>query len=136
MLRRCRRCCVEKSLSDFDENPEGSDPDGYRKWCRACCQTPTTYRVYVIELSDSAGPRKDPRLPNVYVGQTAANVDCRYWQHRNGVHSASIVKRHGIRLRPDLYDDLPILETQGEALQLEQETADRLDSGGYKVHQN
>lgn len=133
-LRRCRRCCTEKGLAEFDEHPQG--PDGYFKWCRTCRKIPTEYRVYVIELSDSAGARRNTPYCHLYVGQTAAQVECRFWQHRNGMHSATIVKNHGLRLRYDLFDQLQKLSSRDEALALEEETALRLEQAGFTVHQN
>jgi hypothetical protein len=130
--RRCRRCCAEKPLSEYDQNPGYGD--GWRKWCRSCSEIPAEYRVYVIELSEDAGPRSDPRYPHVYVGQTGAFIDCRYWQHKNNLHSSSIVRRCGLQLRPDLYSDLPSVMTQIEALALEQQVMEDLRGRGFTVH--
>lgn len=130
--RRCRRCCEEKPLSEFEPNPGYGDT--HLKVCRACRALPEEYRVYVIELSDEAGPRQTPTQPHVYVGQTSTLIECRYWQHQNKINSSSKVRRWGVRLRPDLYAHLPILESRQEAESLELQTMKELRRRGFTVH--
>ena len=64
--------------------------------------------VYVIELNDNVGPRRDARFPNVYVGETCRSREERFRQHKSGYFAgdrkwAPFV----VRLRPDLSEDLP-----------------------------
>lgn len=90
---------------------------------------PPSYRVYVIELSDSSN--------HVYVGQTWYAADERLRQHLTGLavfHAAKPFKR-GLsgRLRPDLYAHLPTFSTQSQAEELEATWAIRLKQAGYRV---
>lgn len=91
-------------------------------------------RVYVIELAPAAGRRRDPRIPWVYVGSTGRRIGTRYEQHRRGYKSAGIVKRHGLRLRPDLYEDLPAFPGSKTAQRAEVERAAELSTAGFIAH--
>jgi hypothetical protein len=91
-------------------------------------------RVYVIELARGAGRRRDPRLPWLYVGSTGRRIATRFEQHRRGYKSAGIVKRHGLRLRPDLYEDLPAFPGSRSALAAERERALELAACGFVAH--
>lgn len=98
------------------------------------------YRVYVIELSDEVGPRKDASLPWVYVGQTALTPEERFEIHRTQARSGKggplasrVVAKHFIGLRPDLYADEPPRYTRNDAVAAEAELGERLRSLGYSV---
>lgn len=91
-------------------------------------------RVYVIELAAAAGRRRDPRIPWVYVGSTGRRIATRFDQHRRGYKSAGIVKRHGLRLRPDLYEDLPAFGGSKSAQRAEVERAHELAGAGFVAH--
>jgi predicted GIY-YIG superfamily endonuclease len=91
------------------------------------------FRVYVIELDDAAGPRARAELPCVYVGQTADTPEERFAEHKSGHHASRHVKRHGIRLRPDLYATLPLVPTREQAEELERRVAEELARRGYTV---
>ena len=93
-----------------------------------------SYRVYVIELAYAAGPRRDPRIPWVYVGSSSRDPELRLAQHRRGYKSARLVKRHALRLRPDLYEDLDPLRTSAAGLRAEQERARELAGCGFVAH--
>ncbi|CAN5200105.1 hypothetical protein BH24ACT23_BH24ACT23_09490 [soil metagenome] len=90
--------------------------------------------VYVIELAPAAGPRRDPRIPWVYVGSSARDPEIRFAQHRRGYRSARLVKRHALRLRPDLYDDLPEFRGSEAALAAEIARAKELAACGFVAH--
>lgn len=90
--------------------------------------------VYVIELAPAAGRRRDPRIPWLYVGSTGRKIATRYDQHRRGYKSAGIVKRHGMRLRPDLYEDLPAFPGSRTAQKAEVERAVELSTAGFVAH--
>ena len=100
----------------------------------------TVWRLYVIELSDDVGPRTNPDLPWVYVGQTTLTAEERFEQHRNaartakgrGLHS-KWPHKYGVSLRPDLYDDEPVLYSNNHALEAEAALAQRLEREGYSV---
>lgn len=95
-----------------------------------------TRRVYVIELDRAAGRRRDPRLPWVYVGSSSRSPEERFEQHLNGYKSARIVKKHPLRLRPDLYEDLEPLRRGGSqaAVAAEKARARELAACGFVAH--
>ena len=90
--------------------------------------------VYVIELTAAAGRRRDPRIPWVYVGSSARDAELRYQQHRRGYRSSGIVKRFALRLRPDLYEDLPEYRRSNEARDAEEQRARELAGAGFVAH--
>lgn len=92
------------------------------------------YRVYVVELAYAAGPRRDPRIPWVYVGSSSRDPELRLAQHRRGYKSARLVKRHALRLRPDLYDDLEPLPSSRAGVAAEEERARELARCGFVAH--
>jgi hypothetical protein len=91
-------------------------------------------RVYVIELERSAGRRRDPRIPWVYVGSSARSPEERFAQHLRGYKSARLVKRHALRLRPDLYEDLGTFKGSKSACRAETERAKELAACGFVAH--
>ena len=106
--------------------------------CREWDRTSTRwglYRVYVIELEDFRS-RHDPRFPWVYVGQTAKTPEQRLDEHKRGVNAARVVRKHGLRLRPDLYEREPLTTTREEAERLERRVARKLRARGYSVRSN
>jgi hypothetical protein len=91
-------------------------------------------RVYVIELDRAAGRRRDPRIPWVYVGSSARSPERRFEQHRSGYKSARLVKRHALRLRPDLYEDLGSFRGSKSACRAETKRARELADCGFVAH--
>lgn len=97
------------------------------------------WRVYVIELDDAIGPRTNPKLPWVYVGETSIDVEERFKQHMSGARNrkgklySNLVKQHGLRLRPDLYESLPVLYCPSDSKQAERRLFDALLEQGYSV---
>lgn len=91
-------------------------------------------RVYVIELSAEAGKRRDPRIPWVYVGSSAREPELRFSQHLRGYKSARLVRRFGLRLRPDLFDDLAPLPGSRSARAAEVARARDLAACGFVAH--
>jgi hypothetical protein len=87
----------------------------------------------VIELADAAGRRRRRDRPCLYVGQTVVTPEERFAQHRAGHKASRVVRRHGRRLRPDLYEGLPLLASREAALVLEARVAAELRSRGYRV---
>jgi hypothetical protein len=90
--------------------------------------------VYVIELDDAVGPRRDPSHPSLYVGQSAVPPPERFRQHKDGYRSSRYVRKHGTRLRPRLYRSLNPMATRDEAVAMERELARRLRNRGYTVY--
>jgi hypothetical protein len=91
-------------------------------------------RVYVIELERTAGRRRDARIPWVYVGSSARSPEERFEQHRRGYKSGRLVKRFGLRLRPDLYEDLGPFRGSKLACAAEEERARELAACGFVAH--
>jgi predicted GIY-YIG superfamily endonuclease len=91
------------------------------------------YRIYVVELADAAAPRRPPGQASVYVGQTVVTPEERFAQHKAGHKASRVVRRHGVRLRPDLYEGLPLLASREAALVLEARVAAELRSRGFRV---
>ena len=92
------------------------------------------HRVYVIELDRAAGRRRDPRIPWVYVGTSARTPARRFAQHRDGYRAARLVKRFGLWLRPDLYEDLPAFSRSRDAAAEERSRARDLTACGFVAH--
>jgi hypothetical protein len=91
------------------------------------------FYVYVVELADAAGPRVDPRYPNVYVGQSACLPMVRFQQHLAGYRSSRHVRRHGLWLRHRLYRSYNPIQTRKAAEDRERWLADKLRDKGYTV---
>jgi hypothetical protein len=91
-------------------------------------------RVYVVELAREAGKRRDPRIPWVYVGSSARSPAERFEQHRRGYKSSRLAHRHGVRLRLDLYEDLPAFKSTDESVAAETTRAKQLAGAGFIAH--
>jgi len=91
-------------------------------------------RVYVIELTPAAGRRRDPRIPWVYVGSSARDPEIRFAQHQRGYKSSGMVKRFALRLRPDLFEDLPAYRGSRIAQAAEVARAEELAGAGFVAH--
>jgi hypothetical protein len=91
-------------------------------------------RVYVIELDRGTGRRRDPRIPWLYVGSSARSPEERFAQHLRGYKSARLVKRHALRLRPDLYEDLGAFRGSKSACRAETKRARELADCGFVAH--
>ena len=99
------------------------------------------HSVYVILLDPAAAlhrsvlrlnPDRDPAKPCLYVGMTGLAVEERFRNHKNGLKSAWIVKRYGIRLLPELYEYLNPMPYEAAA-QMEKDLAADLRADGYTV---
>jgi hypothetical protein len=96
--------------------------------CYGCRHWPAgAYYVYVVELSEAAGK------PAVYVGQSALYPAERFSQHLTGYKAAAVVRRHGERLRPDLFATWNPIRTRREAESAEADLAECLRNDGYVV---
>ena len=112
----------------------------YRK-LRADQQPEHHHNVYVVLLDPAAGrlravraanPRRDPKKPCVYVGMTGLTPEERLANHKAGTKAASVVKRYGIRLLPELYAHLNPMPFEAAA-QMEQDLAEDLCRVGCTV---
>jgi hypothetical protein len=98
-------------------------------------------RIYVILLNSEVlkrrsilrlNPQSNPLKPCVYVGLTGLPVDHRFENHRNGYKSAWVVRKYGLRLMPDLFEQLNPMPYEAAA-QMEKELAEDLSAAGYTV---
>ena len=112
----------------------------YRK-LRADQQPDHHHNVYVVLLDPAAGrlravraanPKRDPKKPCVYVGMTGLPPEERFANHKAGKKAASVVKRYGLRLLPELYEHLNPMPFEAAA-QMEQDLAEDLRRTGYSV---
>ncbi|HEV7927367.1 MAG TPA: hypothetical protein VGR14_18590 [Verrucomicrobiae bacterium] len=108
---------------------------------RAKLGTQQHHNVYVILLNSAVGklrkvratnPKRDPKKPCVYVGMTGLNPRERFVNHKAGIKAASVVKRYGIRLLPELYEHLNPMPYEAAA-QMEMDLAEDLRRAGYTV---
>jgi predicted GIY-YIG superfamily endonuclease len=99
------------------------------------------HHVYVVLLEPAAGgirkvraenPERDPRKLCVYVGMTGLTSEQRFANHMAGIKAASIVKRYGVRLLPELYQHLNPMPFEA-AIQMEKDLAEDLRRAGYTV---
>jgi predicted GIY-YIG superfamily endonuclease len=99
------------------------------------------HNVYVVLLDPAVGkirrirlenPNRDVRKPCVYVGMTGLTPEERFANHKQGLKAAWAVKRHGIRLLPELYAHLNPMPYE-EAVQMEMDLAGDLRKAGYTV---
>ena len=92
------------------------------------------YTTLPDSTDDAVGPRRDPRYPSVYVGQSVVPPAERLRQHRDGYRSSRYVRKYGKHLRPRLYRHLNPMATRDQAVAMEQELARRLRNRGYTVY--
>jgi hypothetical protein len=99
------------------------------------------HNVYVVLLNPAASrirkvraanPQRDRKKPCLYVGMTGLTPEERFANHRAGIKDASLVKRYGIRLMPELYEHLNPMPYEAAA-QMEQDLAEDLRRAGYAV---
>ncbi|HTL59884.1 MAG TPA: hypothetical protein VL361_29705 [Candidatus Limnocylindrales bacterium] len=99
------------------------------------------HNVYVVLLDKTvakigavrlANPNRDPSKPCVYVGMSGLKPEERFTNHKQGIKAAWIVKKHGIRLLPELYAHLNPMP-YAAAAQMEQDLAEDLRRAGYTV---
>jgi hypothetical protein len=99
------------------------------------------HNVYIVLLDPAVGkfrkvraenPKCDPKKPCVYVGMTGLTPDERFANHKAGIKDASLVKRFGLRLLPELYEPLNPMPFEAAA-RMEVDLADDLRRAGYTV---
>ena len=108
---------------------------------RAKTQAGHHHNVYVVLLEPATGkirkvraenPKRDPKKPCVYVGLTGLKPVERFANHKAGIKAASVVKRFGLRLLPDLYEHLNPMPFEA-AVEMEMDLAEDLRRAGYTV---
>ena len=101
------------------------------------------YHVYVVELADQvwnsarfrrANPAYRLGMPFVYVGMTGLDPDRRFDRHKAGIQANVLVRDHGLRLLPKLYEAFNPMPYRG-ACDMEVELAIALREAGYGVWQ-
>jgi hypothetical protein len=102
------------------------------------------HNVYVIELDPSvrdnfrfreANPDCSPDLACLYVGMTGLTPEERFERHKSGIQDSSLVRRYGLRLRPDLYEYLNPMPYEAAA-RMESDLAEDLRAVGHGVWQH
>ncbi len=77
-------------------------------------------------------PDRNPKNPSIYVGMSGLTPAERFANHKAGIKAASVVKRYGIRLLPELYEHLNPMPFDAAA-QMEIDLAEDLRRAGYTV---
>jgi len=90
------------------------------------------YRIYVIELDPKAHPLGRRGRTCVYVGETAGTPEERFAKHLRGHRASRVVRKYGLRLRPDLYRGF-VCFTREQSRLLEARVAARLRVQGFVV---
>lgn len=102
---------------------------------------PDHHSVYVVLLDTAVSrirkvraenPRPDGKKPCVYVGMTGLTPGERFRNHKAGKKAAWVVKRHGVRLLPELYAHLNPMPYDAAAA-MEKDLAEDLRHAGYTV---
>jgi predicted GIY-YIG superfamily endonuclease len=86
------------------------------------------HSVYVVFLRNPKGDGK----AGYYVGMTGLTPEQRFANHLAGVKSARVVRRHGVRLVPTLYEHLNPMPYR-DAVRMEVELAKSLERRGFQV---
>lgn len=89
-------------------------------------------RVVRLHSVQKLNPDRDHKKPCVYVGMTGIDPVKRFKKHKAGYKSSRYVRKYGMRLIPELYEDLNPL-TYDEAVIAEQGLARKLRNEGYAV---
>lgn len=77
-------------------------------------------------------PKRNSKKPCVYVGMTGLTPEERFANHKAGIKAASVVKRHGVRLLPELFAHLNPMP-YAAAVQMERDLAEDLRRLGFTV---
>jgi predicted GIY-YIG superfamily endonuclease len=86
------------------------------------------HSVYVVYLRN---PNGDGRAA-YYVGMTGLTPEERFRNHKTGIKAARVVKKHGVRLVPKLYEHLNPMPYD-KALAMEGYLAESLRKRGFTV---
>lgn len=86
------------------------------------------HNVYVVFLRN---PKGDGRA-GYYVGMTGLSPEARLANHLAGIKAAGVVRKHGVRLVPTLYEHLNPMPYE-KAVRMEVELAASLRKRGFQV---
>jgi len=86
----------------------------------------------VVEIDRVVTDIDELRLGPVYVGMTGLTPEERFANHKRGHKASRVVRRHGVRLLPALYEHLNPM-SYDEALRAETELAEELRRRGHFV---
>ena len=86
------------------------------------------HNVYVVFLRNPKGDGK----AGYNVGMTGLSPEQRFENHKSGIKAARVVKEHGVRLVPKLYEHLNPM-SYGAAKVVEVELAEELRKRGFVV---
>ena len=98
------------------------------------------HNVYVVLPYPAVGklrkvraenPKRDQKKPCVYIGMTGLTPEERFANHKAGIKDASLVKRYGLRLLPELYEHLNPMPFDAAA-QMEKDLAEDLRRVGTR----
>jgi hypothetical protein len=78
-------------------------------------------------------PRRGDRREAFYVGMTGLSIEERFANHKLGYKAASVVRKFGIELAPEWYEDIPPMPYEEAAL-TEPALADELRDRGFLVY--
>jgi len=99
------------------------------------------HHVYVVLLDPAVAdrasvqrlnPARQPGRPCVYVGMTGLDPEIRFLNHKEGVKASGWVRRHGVKLLPELFEHLNPMPFEAAAA-MERDLAEDLRQQGYTV---
>jgi predicted GIY-YIG superfamily endonuclease len=108
---------------------------------RAASPAAHHHHVYVVLLAapvaklrkvKAINPKRDTKLPSVYVGMTGLPPEERFQNHKKGIKASAFVTRYGLRLLPELYEHLNPMPFAA-AVEMERDLAEDLRKAGYTV---
>lgn len=102
------------------------------------------HSVYVVELFKEVmcikrfrvkNPNSNPEKSCFYVGMTGLSPEERFANHKRGYKGNYYVRKYGIGLRPDIYEDFNPMSYE-DAGKIEYILASELRAAGHGVWQN
>ena len=110
------------------------------------------YSVYVIKLDEGfaltwaakeANPEMDADRECIYIGYTSKSPEARFEEHITGKRSkkgfplySRKVRRWGLCLLPEMYEDYNPIESREKAMELERKLTRKYRRRGYTVWSN
>ena len=69
----------------------------------------------------------------MYVGRTIRKPEVRFQQHKDGYKASKYVRKHGVRLMPELFEHLNPM-SNAESIELEANIAEALKKAGVPTY--